>query len=148
MAEFASEAGVRLQVQVDDTAVASAELVAACIAEAHERVLADLDDAVDVESPPAGSWCRARPCWRARCGCGRWRRGTRWTRWRCRSAGSGWTRGQKFAALMSMARRFEKAAAVLLGALWGVAGGDEPGGGLGNHAGFGRLTVDNGPLTA
>ena len=52
MAVFATEAGVRLRVQVDDVAVASGALVEACIAEAHERVLGMLDGSVDLEAPP------------------------------------------------------------------------------------------------
>jgi hypothetical protein len=52
MAAFATEANVRLAAQIDDTALASTALIEASIAEAHEAVLADLDEAIDRENPP------------------------------------------------------------------------------------------------
>lgn len=114
MAEFATEAGVRLQVQVDDPAVASSELVAACIAEAHERVLAALNDAVDQENPPAAlvqgeTLLASAVLLRALAA----RDASEQVE--LQIGGQRVDAGRKFASLMSMARRFEKAAAVLLG---------------------------------
>ncbi len=113
MAVFATEAGVRLQVQVEDTSVASAELVTACIVEAHERVLADLDGGVDLESPPeavvqgetllaAGGVLRGLASRDAA------------EQVELQIGGQRVGAGQRFASLMSMARRFEKAGYVLL----------------------------------
>lgn len=113
MAVFATEAGVRLQTQVDDTSVASSELVTACIDEAHERVLAALDDGVVGETPPEAvtqgeTLLAAAGVFRALASrdaaeqvelqIGRQRVGA----------------GQRFASLMSMARRFEKEGHALL----------------------------------
>lgn len=114
MAEFATEAGVRLQAQVADVSVASAALVAACIAEAHERVLMDLRDGVNLESPPlalvqgetllaAAILLRALASRDAV------------DQMALQIGGQRIEAGQKFASLQSMARRFEKEAGVLLG---------------------------------
>lgn len=115
MAEFASEAGVRLQAQVEDTAVASAELVDACIAEAHERVLVDLDDTVDLESPPSavtqGETLMASAIL-LRALASR----DAVDQVELQIGGQRVDAGQKFASLMSMARRFEKEAGGLLAA--------------------------------
>ena len=113
MAVFATEAGVRLQVQVEDTSVASSELVTACIDEAHERVLVELDGGVDVESPPeavvqgetllaAGGVLRGLASRDAA------------EQVELQIGGQRVGAGQRFASLMSMARRFEKAGNVLL----------------------------------
>lgn len=114
MAEFATEAGVRLQAQVEDVAVASAELVAACIAEAHERVLVDLRDGVDQESPAAAlvegeTLLASAVLLRALAS----RDAVEQVE--LQIGGQRIDAGQKFASLMSMARRFEKAADGLLG---------------------------------
>jgi len=114
MAEFASEAGVRLQAQVEDVAVASSELLAACIAEAHERVLAELADQVDLENPPAPvvqgeTLLAAAVLLRALAS----RDAAEQVE--LQIGGQRIDAGQKFASLMSMARRFEKEAGALLG---------------------------------
>lgn len=54
MAAFTSEARVRLVTQVGDTTIATAELVARCIDDAHTLVLAQLDSAVDTGDPDEG----------------------------------------------------------------------------------------------
>lgn len=113
MSAFASEAGVRLQVQVEDVGVASSELVAACIGEAHERVLAELRGDVDVESPvPAlvqsETLISAAILLRALAT----RDATQQVE--LQIGGQRIDGGQKFASLMSMARRFEKEGAALL----------------------------------
>jgi hypothetical protein len=114
MAEFASEAAVRLQAQVEDVGIASAELVAACIAEAHEHVLAELGSAVDVESPPTavvqGETLRAAAVL-LRALASR----DAVEQVEVQIGGQRVDAGQKFAALMSIARRFEKEAGSLLG---------------------------------
>ncbi len=114
MAEFATEAGVRLQAQVEDVSVAGAALVAACIAEAHERVLVDLRDGVDVESPEAAlvqgeTLLASAVLLRALAS------RDAVDQVELQIGGQRIDAGQKFASLMSMARRFEKEAGVLLG---------------------------------
>lgn len=114
MAEFATEAGVRLQVQVADTAVASSELVAACIAEAHERVLAELNDAVDQQNPPAAlvqgeTLLASAVLLRALAS------RDAVDQVELHIGGQRIDAGQRFASLMSMSWRFEKEAAELLG---------------------------------
>jgi len=113
MAVFATEAGVRLQTQVDDTSVASSELVTACIDEAHERVLAALDDGVDREAPPEAvtqgeTLLAAAGVFRALAS----RDAAEQVE--LQIGGQRVGAGQRFASLMSMARRFEKAGHVLL----------------------------------
>jgi len=113
MPEFSTEANVRLYAQIEDTTTASAELVNASIAEAHERVLADLRDTVDLESPPvavvqgetlhaAAILLRALASRDAV------------DQLELQIGGQRIDAGQKFASLMSMARRFEKEARALL----------------------------------
>ena len=113
MAELATEADVRLLTQVEDTTIASAELIAACIAEAHERVRAALDDLVDLETPPAalvqaesrlaaGILLRALAARDAV------------EQMELQLGGQRVDAGQRFASLMSIARRFDKEAATLL----------------------------------
>jgi hypothetical protein len=113
MAVFASEAAVRLRSQVSDVAVADSALVDACIAEAHERILAVLDVAVDVSSPPDGlvhgeTVLAAGLLFRALSS----RDATEQVE--LQIGGQRVGAGQKFASLMSMARRFEKEAEKLL----------------------------------
>lgn len=125
MAVLATEAAVRLQLQVDDPNVASAELVTACIAEAHERVLAILDESVDLESPPdgvvqgetllaAGSVLRALASRDAVDGVA------------LQIGGQRIDSGQRFASLMSMARRFEKAGTGMLAPFEATPDGQSP----------------------
>ncbi len=52
MANFATEADVRLKFQVEDAAVFPTALVTGSIDDAHEEVLRRLDSGVDVQSPP------------------------------------------------------------------------------------------------
>ena len=126
MAEFASEAGVRLQAQVEDVGIASAELVAACIAEAHERVLAELGSAVDLESPPPAvvqgeTLLAAAVLLRALAS------RDAVDQVEVQIGGQRVDSGQKFAALMSIARRFEKEAANLLAPYGAMPGAASPG---------------------
>lgn len=114
MAEFATEAGVRLQAQVPDVSAVSAELIAACIAEAHERVLVDLRDGVDLESPPAAlvqgeTLLASAVLLRALAS------RDAVDQVELQIGGQRIEAGQKFASLQSMARRFEKEAGALLG---------------------------------
>ncbi len=113
MPEFTTEANVRLHAQIEDTAIASAELVTASIAEAHERVLADLQDTIDLESPPAAvvqgeTLHAAAILLRALAS----RDAVEQVA--LQIGGQRIDAGQKFASLMSMARRFEKEAMALL----------------------------------
>ncbi|MCF6287475.1 MAG: hypothetical protein L3K26_20175 [Candidatus Hydrogenedentes bacterium] len=126
MAVFASEAGVRLQVQVDDVAVVSSELVVACISEAHEGVLSDLDGAVDVNNPPTGlvqgeTLLAAGKVLRALAS------GDAVEQVELQIGGQRIGAGQKFASLMSMARRFEKEAEGVLAVYRPVVGVVVPG---------------------
>lgn len=119
MAEFATEDAVRLQVQVEDLGVASSALVAACIAEAHEWVLVELRGDVDVESPPVAlaqgeTLLASAVLLRALAS------RDAVDQVELQLGGQRVDAGQRFASLMSMARRFEKEAAVLL-APFGVA---------------------------
>lgn len=114
MAEFATEAGVRLHVQADDESVASGALIAACIAEAHERVLAVLRADVDVESPAEAlvqgeTLVASAVLLRALAS----REAV--DQVAVQIGGQRVDIGQKFASLMSIARRFEREADLLLG---------------------------------
>ncbi|MBX3176698.1 MAG: hypothetical protein KF886_05015 [Candidatus Hydrogenedentes bacterium] len=114
MAEFATEAGVRLHVQADDESVASGALIAACIAEAHERVLAALRADVDEESPPGAliqgeTLIASAVLLRALASREAVEQVT------VQIGGQRVDIGQKFASLMSIARRFEREADLLLG---------------------------------
>ena len=115
MAVFATEAGVRLATQINDTGVASTELIESSIAEAHENVLADLDDTVDPEDPPdvlvrgeillaASILLRALASRDAV------------DQVELQIGGQRIGAGQRFASLMTMARQFEKEGARTLGA--------------------------------
>lgn len=53
MANFTTEAAVRLRMQVDDTTTVSTALVEQSIDDAHARILTLLDAGVDTESPLA-----------------------------------------------------------------------------------------------
>lgn len=115
MAVFATEAGVRLAVQIDDTAIASAALVEASIAEAHERVLADLAPDIDQESPPEAlvrgeTLLAASILFRALAS----RDAVEQVE--LQIGGQRIDAGKKFASLMTIARRFEKESARTLGA--------------------------------
>ena len=114
MAVFANEAGVRLAAQIDDTTIASTALIEACIAEAHEAVLSDLDDTVDPENPlealvqgetllAVSALLRALASRDAV------------EQVELQIGGQRIGAGQKFASLMTVARRFEKEAARALG---------------------------------
>lgn len=122
MPVYVTEADVRLAVQIDDTAIASTALVEASIAEAHERVLADLASTVDQENPPdlvvrgeislaASILLRALASRDAV------------EQVELQIGGQRIDAGKKFASLMTIARRFEKEAARTLGAyaVWPVA---------------------------
>ena len=54
MANFTTEAAVRLKFQVNDTAWAPSSLVTASIDDAHDAILRGLDPGVDTESPEDG----------------------------------------------------------------------------------------------
>lgn len=126
MAVFANEATVRLAAQIDDTAIASTELIEACIAEAHERVLADLDASVNQAAPPdallqgeallAASLLMRALASRDAVG-----------QVELQIGGQRIGAGQKFASLMTMARRFEKAGLRLLGTFSELPGAMPPG---------------------
>ena len=121
MAVFATEAGVRLRVQVDDVAVASVALVEACIAEAHERVLILLDDGVDLESPPEAV-VQGETVLSGAILFGALASGDSVEQVELQIGGQRVGTGQRFASLMSMARQLEKEARALL-APYGVAPG-------------------------
>lgn len=114
MAFFATEAGVRLAAQIPDTAIAGMALIEACIAEAHEGVLADLEADIDQEDPPdalvqgetllaVSVLLRALAARDAV------------EQVELHIGGQRIGAGQKFASLMSVARQFEKEAARTLG---------------------------------
>ena len=114
MAVFATEAGVRLAAQIDDSAIASTALIEACIAEAHEGVLADLDVAVDQENPPAAlvqgeTLLAVAVLLRALAS----RDAVEQVE--LQIGGQRIGAGQKFASLMTVARQFEKEGARALG---------------------------------
>jgi hypothetical protein len=125
MAEFATEAGVRLQAQVEDASIASAELVAACVAEAHERVLAELSDTVDVESPPA-ALVRGETLLASAVLLRALASRDAVEQVAVQIGGQRVEAGHKFASLMSMARRFEKEAWGLLGPFGEMAAAASP----------------------
>lgn len=109
MAVFATEAGVRLAAQIEDTGIASTALVEACIAEAHEAVLGNLDDSVDQENPPTAlvhgeTLLAVSMLLRALAS----RDAVEQVE--LQIGGQRIDAGQKFASLMSIARRFEKEA--------------------------------------
>ncbi len=115
MAVFATEAGVRLAAQIDDTTIASAALIEASIEEAHEGVLADLDDSVDQENPPVAlvrgeTLLAVSTLLRALAS----RDAVEQVE--LQIGGQRIGAGQKFASLMTIARQFEKEAARALGA--------------------------------
>lgn len=125
MAVFATEAAVRLQVQIDDVNVASAALVAACIDEAHERVLAELAPSVDTNDPAdavvqgetllaAAGVMRALASRDAA------------DQVELQVGGQRIDAGQRFASLMSMARRFEKESRSLLAPYGATKGAAAP----------------------
>lgn len=113
MAEFATEENVRLHAQIADTAIASAELVDACITEAHERILTNLNETIDTESPPAtlvqGEILLAAAIL-LRAVASR----DAVDQLEVQIGGQRVDAGQRFAALMAMARKFEKEATGLL----------------------------------
>jgi hypothetical protein len=53
MPNFATESDVRLKLQLTDPALAAADLIIACIDDAHAEILRFLDDDVGVEPPDA-----------------------------------------------------------------------------------------------
>lgn len=107
MPPFTTESAVRLAAQVEDTSLAATALIEASVAEAHEVTLAAIDPAVDHESPPTAvvqgeTALAAAILFRALA---------------ARDAveqvpiqigGQRIEAGQRFASLMSVARRFEK----------------------------------------
>lgn len=115
MAVFASEAGVRLAVQIDDTAIASTALVEASIAEAHERVLADLAPSVDQENPPE-ALVRGETLLAASILMRALASRDAVEQVELQIGGQRIDAGKKFASLMTIARRFEKEATRTLGA--------------------------------
>lgn len=115
MAVFAIEADVRLAAQIEDTAIASNALIEACIAEAHEAVLADLEDTVDQENPPDAlvqgeTLLAVSVLLRALAS----RDAVEQVE--LQIGGQRIGAGQRFASLMTVARQFEKEAARALGA--------------------------------
>ena len=126
MAVFSNEADVRLRSQVSDVAVADSALVVACIEEAHERVLAALDESVDLSSPPEGlvhgeTVLAAGLLFRALAS------RDAMEQVELQIGGQRVGAGQKFASLMSVARRFEKEAEKILVRYGAVAGAWCPG---------------------
>jgi hypothetical protein len=114
MSVFATESGVRLAAQIDDTAIASTALIESCIAEAHEAVLADLDDSVDQENPPDAlvqgeTLMAVSVLMRALAS----RDAVEQVE--LQIGGQRIGAGQRFASLMTVARQFEKEAARALG---------------------------------
>lgn len=126
MAVFATEASVRLAAQIDDTAIASAALIEACIAEAHERALADLDDSVDQENPP-DALARGETLLAASALMRALATRDAVEQVELQIGGQRIDAGQKFASLMTMARRFEKEADRVLGAFGAAPGAAPPG---------------------
>ena len=122
MAIFTTEADVRLTVQIDDTAIASTELIEASIAEAHERVLADLDPAVDQDNPPE-ALARGETLLAASILLRALASRDAVEQVELQIGGQRIDAGKKFASLMTIARRFEKEAARTLGAyaVWPAA---------------------------
>ena len=116
MAVFATEANVRLAAQIDDTAIASTALIEASIAEAHENVLADLDDTVDPEDPPDGL-VRGEILLAASILLRALASRDAMGQVELQIGGQRIGAGQRFASLMTMARQFEKEGARTLGAL-------------------------------
>ena len=113
MAAWATEAGVRLQLQVEDVSVLSAELIAACIGEAHETVLAQLDSAVDLDAPPAAV-VQGETLLAGACAMRALATRDAVEQVELQVGGQRIDSGQRFAALMSMARRFDKEGMALL----------------------------------
>lgn len=126
MAVFATEASVRLAAQIDDTVIASAALIEACIAEAHERALADLDDSVDQENPP-DALARGETLLAASALMRALATRDAVEQVELQIGGQRIDAGQKFASLMTMARRFEKEADRVLGAFGATPGAAPPG---------------------
>ena len=54
MANFASESDVRLRFQLNDTVLVGADLIGACMADAHAEIERFLDPEVDVDPPEQG----------------------------------------------------------------------------------------------
>ncbi len=115
MAVFATEAGVRLAAQIDDTAIASASLIESCIAEAHEGVLADLDDSVDQENPP-DALVRGETLLAVSMLLRALASRDAVEQVELQIGGQRIGAGQRFASLMTIARQFEKEGAPTLGA--------------------------------
>ncbi len=113
MAAWATEVGVRLRVQVDDVGVASSALVTACIEEAHERILAELDESIDVEAAPE-ALAQGETLLAAAGLMSALASGDAAEQVSLQIGGQRIDGGQRFASLLSVARRFEKEAAVLL----------------------------------
>ncbi len=114
MAVFATETGVRLAAQIDDTAIASAALIEASISEAHEGVLADLDDSVDQENPP-DALVRGETLLAVSMLLRALASRDAVDQVELQIGGQRIGAGQKFASLMTMARQFEKEGARTLG---------------------------------
>lgn len=115
MAVFATEAGVRLAAQIEDTTIASAALIEASIAEAHEGVLADLDESVDQASPP-DALVRGETLLAVSMLLRALASRDAVEQVDLQIGGQRIGAGQRFASLMTMARQFEKEGARTLGA--------------------------------
>lgn len=113
MPPFTTESAVRLAAQVEDTSLATAELVEASLAEAHEVTLAAIDPAVDQEDPPAAVIQGETALAVATLFRGLAARDAV-EQVQIQIGGQRIDAGQRFASLMSVARRFEKEGARLL----------------------------------
>jgi len=106
VANFATEADVRLKIQLEDTELASAALINARLDDAHREILQRLDPSVDPGVPPdavvagetllAGAFVLASAAAR-----------TSANRVEVRVGGQRIETGQRFAALMTLSEKFE-----------------------------------------